>query len=154
MNSNINIVQVESMKLIAVPVVGFQNLSEAYSRLISWAIPKGLMDHPNTQMVQIYHDSARDTAHDNVRISACLKVSYDVEVDSKMKLLELDPGRCIVASMQTKPAEFENSWKNLFKWMNDNNHFKADSDPFEIHHNNYREHPEGKCIVDLCIPIN
>jgi AraC family transcriptional regulator len=37
--------------------------------------------------------------------------------------------------------------------MNENGYKKADQNPFEIIYNNYNEHPEKKCIVDLCIPI-
>jgi len=38
--------------------------------------------------------------------------------------------------------------------MNENGYSKADNIPFEIYHNNFNEHPEKKCIVDMYIPIN
>jgi len=37
--------------------------------------------------------------------------------------------------------------------MNENGFKKADGNPFEIFHNNFREHPENKAIVDFYIPV-
>jgi len=37
--------------------------------------------------------------------------------------------------------------------MNENGYKKAAQNPFEIYHNDFRMHPENKCIVDFYIPI-
>jgi AraC family transcriptional regulator len=37
--------------------------------------------------------------------------------------------------------------------MNEKGYKKVDQNPFEIMHNDFNEHPEKKCIVDFCIPI-
>jgi AraC family transcriptional regulator len=37
--------------------------------------------------------------------------------------------------------------------MNENGYKKANQNPFEIIHNNFSDHPEKKCMVDLYIPI-
>ena len=49
--------------------------------------------------------------------------------------------------------EFEKSWTGLFIWMNENRYKKADKNPFEIYHNDYRDHPDKKSIVDFYIPV-
>jgi AraC family transcriptional regulator len=49
--------------------------------------------------------------------------------------------------------EFEKSWTGLFLWMNENGYSKAERNPFEIYHNNFNEHPEGKFVVDFYVPI-
>jgi hypothetical protein len=37
--------------------------------------------------------------------------------------------------------------------MNENGYQYKRTFPFEIYHNNFKEHPQKKCIVDFCIPI-
>ncbi len=49
--------------------------------------------------------------------------------------------------------ELEKPWTGLFLWMNKNGYKKKDRNPFEIYHNNFKEHPEKKAIVDFYIPI-
>lgn len=41
----------------------------------------------------------------------------------------------------------------LFMLMNENRFKKADKNPLEIYYNDYRLHPEKKCKVDICIPV-
>ena len=141
------------MQLVGVNSTGFQNIADSYDKLIKWAAPKGLLSGPSTKMATIYHDSARTTAHDKVRTSACLLVNEPLEVEGEISLLTIKPNRCIVAAMEITMTEFELAWKGLYIWMNNNDHRPSAANPFEIYHNNYQEHPEKKCIVDFCIPI-
>ena len=67
--------------------------------------------------------------------------------------LVIPKGRCIVGRFEITPNEFEKSWTGLFVWMNDQGYKKSTAHPYEIYHNDFREHPENKFIVDLCIPI-
>lgn len=38
--------------------------------------------------------------------------------------------------------------------MKENSYTTRKAFPFEIYHSNFKEHPEGKMVVDFCIPIN
>jgi len=38
-------------------------------------------------------------------------------------------------------------------WLPDSGYEPADGHSFEIYHNDHREHPEGKHIVDIVIPV-
>jgi AraC family transcriptional regulator len=49
--------------------------------------------------------------------------------------------------------EFEATWKAQFSWMNEKGYKKRSEFPYEIYHSNFKEHPEGKMNVELCIPI-
>jgi len=62
-------------------------------------------------------------------------------------------GKTLVARFSIEPAAFEASWKSLFIWMSEKGYPKPDRNPFETYHNNFKEHPEQNCIVDLSIPI-
>ena len=70
-----------------------------------------------------------------------------------MRKITIDSGKCIIGSFEIAPYEFEKSWTGLFVWMNENGYKKSSENPYEIYHNDFREHPENKFIVDLCIPI-
>ncbi|WP_394359160.1 hypothetical protein [Chryseobacterium oranimense] len=48
----------------------------------------------------------------------------------------------------------ERCWVSLFLWMNEHRYSIRKAFPFEIYHTNFREHPEGKMIVDFCIPVH
>ena len=77
----------------------------------------------------------------------------EIIVDGEVGLTTIEQGKIIVGHFVIEPIEFEKSWDSLFIWMNENGYKKADRYPFEIYRNNMNEHPEKKCIVDLCIPI-
>ncbi len=74
-----------------------------------------------------------------------LKEEIDTETIEKSK--------CIVGRFEITPHDFEKSWTSLFIWMNENGYKKAEENPFEIYHNDFREHAKNKCIVDFHIPI-
>ncbi|PRP68314.1 hypothetical protein BST86_06480 [Nonlabens agnitus] len=152
-NTKIQIKQIPEMQLAGVTAMGFQNVAGSYDQLVNWAGDQGLLDAPDVKMVTVYHDSAKTTAPDKVRISACILLNKQVEVAGEVSLLQLPSHRCIVAPMEIGLSEFEQAWKGLFIWMQENGHLKAAPSPFEVYHNNYQDHPHKMCIVDLCIPI-
>ncbi|MCX2680493.1 GyrI-like domain-containing protein [Galbibacter sp. EGI 63066] len=153
MNAKIKIVEMPKLELAYVSCIGPQNLGNAYEKLMKWATPKGLLDDEQTKMVTIYHDSFKITAADKVRMSACILLNEPTETDGEIGLSSIDQGKCIVGSFEIGLHEFEKSWTGLFLWMNENGYKKAERNPIEIYHNNFNEHPEKKCMVDLCIPI-
>ncbi len=152
MNAKIEIKEMPKMILAYVLSIGPQNLENAYGKLIQWATLQGLMND-QTKMATIYHDSFRDTEADRVRMSASILLNQPVETDGEIGMTAIDPGKFIVGSFEIGLNEFEKSWKGLFLWMSENGYKKADRNPFEIYHNNFNEHPEGKAIVDFYIPI-
>ncbi len=152
MNAKIEIKEMPKMSLAYVSSIGAQNIEIAYQKLIRWATPKGLVDK-QAKMVTIYHDSFKITEADKVRTSACIILNKPVETEGEIALTAIEQGKCIISRYEIRMDEFEKSWTGLFVWMNENGYKKANKNPFEIYHNNFNEHPEKKCIVDFCIPI-
>jgi AraC family transcriptional regulator len=152
MNATIEIKELPAMNWAFITQIGPNGLDAAYGRLFQWAIPKGLVDE-NLKMGRIFHDSFKITEPDKVRMSACLLLQKNVAVSGEIGLTTTPKGKHIVGHFIIAPMGFSTSWKALFHWMNENGYKKADQNPFEIIYNNYNEHPEKKCIVDLCIPI-
>ncbi|AXT18419.1 helix-turn-helix domain-containing protein [Flavobacteriaceae bacterium AU392] len=153
MNAKIEIKDMPKLQLAYISSVGCQNLESAYQKLIQWATPKELLSDSQTKMVTIYYDSFKVTQEDKVRMSACITLNKQVEFDGGVGLTSVGGGKYIVGSFEIGFNEFEKSWTGLFIWMNENGYKKANENPFEIYHNNFREHPQNKCIVDFYIPI-
>lgn len=153
MNAKIEVRHVPAMNLAYVSCIGHLNVGNAYNTLLRWATPKGLLARPDVKMVTIYHDSFKITHPDKVRISAAMLLSAPVEVGGEIGLTSITAGRCIVGSYEITLDEFEKAWTGLFVWMNENGYKKADRNLFEMFHNDFRQHPEGKCIVDFYIPV-
>lgn len=153
MNAKIEVKRLAKLELAYVTCIGVQNLTKAYNTLVKWATPLELFKDPDTKMVTIYHDSFKTTTPEKVRMSACISLSEPLKVSGSVWRCSIDEGKFIVGSFVIGLEEFEKAWNSLFLWVAENGYKKADRDPFEIYHNDYRVHPEKKCIVDFCIPV-
>lgn len=106
-------------------------------------------------MISVYHDSFKVTPPDKVRIHACMLLDKKLEKQEGEIFAEtIEAGKFIVASGEITFDDFEKSWVSLFLWMKENDYSVRKAFPFEIYHTNFKEHPEGKMIVDFCIPVN
>ena len=152
MNAKIEVKELPKMEVAFVPVMGAQQIGNAYQELMQWGIPKGLINE-QTKMITVYHDSFKVTAPDKVRMSACLYLPGPVKIEGAIGRKAIESGKHIVGRFEIAIHEFEKSWTGMFVWMNENGYSKADKDPFGIYYNNPEDHPEKKAIVDLCIPI-
>jgi AraC family transcriptional regulator len=152
-NAKIEVKELPEMHLASVLSIGVQNIDNAYNKLISWGISKNLFPRENVKMISVYHDSFKVTAPDKVRIHACMLLDEPIKTDGEIFPETLPKGRHIVGSYFIGIHEFEKAWQGLFLWMNENGYQYKRTFPFEIYHNNFKEHPEKKCRVDFCIPI-
>lgn len=154
MNANIEVKIVPEMQLAYISHQGNIDLiGNVYGRLMQWAYPKGLMQQDDLRMVTIYHDSPKITDSNHLRMSACMTLNRSVETEGKVNLRTLPDTKCVVSRFEIGLDEFQQAWESSFVWMSEKGYKKADQDPFGIYYNNPEEHPERKCIVDICIPI-
>lgn len=155
MNLKIKITDLPEMNLASVMSLGIANVESSFNVLIDWAKEKQLCPRENLKMISVYHDSFKVTSADKVRIHACMLLDKPLEKqDGEIFPETLKAGKFIVGSGELMLAEFEQSWVSLFLWMKENGYTTRKAFPFEIYHSNFKEHPEGKMLVDFCIPIN
>lgn len=152
-NAKIEVKEMPEIHLASVLSIGVQNIENSYNKLINWAIPKNLFPRENVKMITVYHDSFKVTAPDKVRIHACMLLDEPIKTDGEISPETLPKGKYIVGSFCIEINEFEKAWNGLFLWMKENGYEFRRSNPYEIYHNNFKEHPQKKCIVDFCIPI-
>lgn len=153
MNATIEIKELASMNIAYVTCIGEDGLDEAFGKILQWARRSQLMQHPDFKLIRIFHDSFRITSPDKVRMSIGVPLPHPVELTGEISPTTVEKGRFIVARFLIEPADFGKSWESLFVWMSENGYRKASRDPFEFIYNNYNDHPEKKCMADLCIPV-
>ncbi len=154
MNANTEVKIVPELQLAYISHQGEMDLiGDVYKRLMQWAFPKGLMEQENLRMVTIYHDSPKITDPSKIRMSACMTLNTVVKTEGEVNLRTQPEIKCIVSRFEIRLPEFQKAWENSFVWMSEHGYKKANQDPFGIYYNNPEEHPEGKCVVDICIPI-
>ncbi len=154
MNAKTAVRTIPELKLAYISYQGNINLiGSVYNKLMQWAFPKGLMQQKDLRMVTIYHDSVKNTAVDKIRMSACMTLNMPIETSGEIKFKIQPEIKCIVSSLEINLSEFKQAWEASYAWMNEQGFKKANQDSFAIYYNNPEEHPEGKSIVDICIPI-
>lgn len=155
MNLKIEVKQLPEMNLAAVMSLGIANVEPSYNTLIEWAKKKQLFPRENVKMISVYHDSFKVTPPDKVRIHAGMLLDERLEKQEGQVFSEtIDTGKFIVGSGEVTLQDFEQCWVSLFLWMNEHHYTMRKAFPFEIYHSNFKEHPEGKMIVDFCIPVH
>ncbi len=129
----------------------FENL---FGKLMSWAGPKNLLCFPETQCISVYHDDPNTTDPSKLRLSVCITVPEGTEVDGEIGQMTIPGGKFAVARFELKDNEYENAWNSVIGgWLPDSGYQFDNRLCYEIYHNNPKEHPEGKCIVDIVIPV-
>jgi len=153
MHTKIEIIDHPTLTLAGVTQVGINGLEQAFEKLTTWAIPKGLLEKPSAKLGRMFFDSFKITAPNKVRMLVFLTTDTAFKTEGEITKFTINSGPCIVGHFEITPHEFEKAWTSLFLWMNENGYKKSTNNPFEIYHNDYRTHPENKFIVDLYIPI-
>ena len=153
MNAKIEIKELPSIGYAYVTVIGEQGLDDAFEKMIKWSRKQRLTDHPDFKLLRFFHDSFKVTRPDKVRMSIGAPIDETVSVSGDIGRASTKKGKYMVARFVVVPDDFGPSWESAFVWMNEKGYQKAAGDPFEMLYNNYHDHPEKKCIVDFCIPI-
>lgn len=154
MTATIEIKTLPKMELAYVSHQGdFSKIGEAYNKLMPWAGMQGILAHPETKTVTIYHDDPNEVGMENVRQSACVTLQNRTEPGEGIGLRQTESGQYAVGHFEIDFTQFGDSWKQVFSELENQGFTHTGEDCFEIYYNNFQEHPEKKCIVDICIPV-
>ncbi|MDT8324704.1 MAG: AraC family transcriptional regulator [Bacteroidota bacterium] len=124
-----------------------------FGQLFTWAGPRGLLG-PDTRVMSIYHDDPNITDGAKLRTDVCISVPPGTAVDGPVGTLTIPAGRYAFARVEVTSDQFGEAWDAVCgDWLPDSGYEPADGLSFEIYHNDHREHPEGKHIVDIAIPV-
>jgi AraC family transcriptional regulator len=125
-----------------------------WGRLMQWAIPRGLFRPPETLMLTVYHDDPEITEEEKLRLSVCLSVPRETAADGEFGRMTVAGGRYAVARFEIDASQFGEAWNAVYGgWLPRSGFQPDDRPPLEICRNNPEQHPEGKHLVDICVPV-
>ncbi|MBU1950672.1 MAG: AraC family transcriptional regulator [Candidatus Eisenbacteria bacterium] len=137
------------------PYAGDAKLFEGlFNKLMSWAGPRGLLRFPGTQVICVYHDDPKITEEDKLRTSACITVPKGTPVDGEIGEMDIPGGQFAVARFELSSNEYAAAWNAVMGgWLPESGYQPDDRLCYEQYLNDPKTHPEGKCIVNICIPV-
>ena len=125
-----------------------------FEKLMKWAGPRGLLRFPETKCMSVYYDDPNVTDETKLRTDVCVTVPVDTAVDGEIGKMTIPGGKFAVAHCELSQDEYEGAWKMLMGgWLPESGYQPDDRLCYELYLNDPKEHPENKCIVDICVPV-
>ena len=125
-----------------------------FTRLFQWAGSRNLLRFPETQALSIYHDDPEVTDEEKLRTSVGISVPPDTAVSGEVGKLTLAEGRYAQVRFELLPDQYQAAWEAVYHdWLPKSGFQPDDGPPFERYLNNPEDHPEGKHIVEICLPV-
>jgi AraC family transcriptional regulator len=155
-------VRVESLPEVTVAYVRhigpYQGDSELFKRLFGrlfkWAGPRNLLRFPETQILSIYHDDPEVTDEEKLRLSVGISVPAETSVSGEVGKMTVQDGQYAQARFELLPDEYQAAWEAVYGgWLPDSGYQPDDRLAFERYLNDPADHPEGKHIVEICVPV-
>lgn len=130
-----------------------QGISRAWENLCAWAGPRMLLG-AGTEFLGISHDNPDVTPHEKCRYDACITIPGGTAVEGDIGSKTLEAGQYAVYHCEIENMDFKTHWDRFAgQWLPSSGYQPADGPVFEIYHQTADQHPEGKMIVDLCMPV-
>ena len=137
------------------PYAGDAKLFEGlFAKIMTGAGPRGLIRFPETLIMSVYHDDPNITDEAKLRTSICITVPKETKSDGEIGRMKIAGGTYAIARFEIFSNQYPEAWQSIYGgWLPDSGYQPDDGAPFEIYRNDPREHPEGKCLVDICVPV-
>jgi len=124
---------------------------EAFGELVRWAGPRGYLK--TGAVFGIYWDNPEVTPPGKCRLDACISVPKGTEAEAPLGFQTIAGGLYGVCHFEIGIDEFQQAWDDAFEWLVGSGHQCDDTPCYELYHNSAEDHPEGKWVVDICIPL-
>jgi AraC family transcriptional regulator len=125
-----------------------------FSKLCTWAGPRGLINPPASLFMTIYYDNPDITDDDKLRLDVALTIDRDIDVDGEIGKTTIKGGKYALARFRINPDQYEAAWKMVYGgWLPESGYQPDDKPCMEIFRNDPANDPEGKHEFDICIPV-
>lgn len=124
----------------------------ALRMLIQWAGPRNYLG-PG-KVLTIYWDNPNVTPPEKCRFDAGIVVPDGAVPEGQVYIQTMHGGPYAVCHFEIKsPDSIQKAWEDAFTWLYDSGYECRNTQCYERYHNNAAEHPQGKWILDICIPL-
>lgn len=152
-NLKIEIREMPEIKLAFITQTGMNGWENKFDEIVKWANSNHLFKDREAKVVRIFHDSIRIVGEDKVRMSIGVEVTETMNIGKEIEFTIIKGGKHLVGYFEIDDENFGKAWDILLAFMYKNGYKKGEGNPYEIYYNNYKQHPEKKYVVDICIPI-
>ena len=137
------------------PYKGDQALfARLFNKLMAWAGPRGLLRFPETKVLTVYYDNPDITDERKLRTDACITMPEDTQAEGEIGKTTIPAGKYAIAHFEITPDQYQDAWNAVYGgWLPESGYQPEDGPCYELYLNDPEEHPEGKHIVDICMPV-
>lgn len=154
MNCTFEIKQMPALSIVYCRHLGaFDQMQEAFKKLMQWAYPRGLVNAPGAQLLSVYHNDPNITEKGKLTSDAALTIHEKVKTDGDIGQYDIAAGLYAVGRFELAMDEFTQAWNSMFDLLKEHGCQCTNAYHYELYLNNRDEHPENKFIVDICIPV-
>ena len=123
-------------------------------KLMTWAGPRGLSSFPESRLLAVYHDNPDITEEDKLRTSVCLTVPPETKAEGEIGRMNLPGGKYALARVEIDPDQYEAAWDSVYGgWLPESGYQPDDRPSMEFYLGDPNQHPEGKHVVEICVPV-
>ena len=137
------------------PYAGDAELFERlWGKLMAWAGPRKVLERPGAKGIIVYHDSPGITEEEKLRLSVCLTVPGDTEVDGEIGKMTIPAGEYAVSRFSLGPADYGEAWQWVFgTWLPESGYQPDDRPCFEQYPEGDKPDEDGKTAVEIVVPV-
>ena len=117
-------------------------------KLMQWAGPKGLINGPANKLISVYQHEGKELS-----VDIGLTVPQEVEGESEISKGLLSGGLYAIGHFEIGTDEIPAAWSLMYTLTSKHQCKPCAGKSFEIYQSiPLDQHPQDKCMIDLCIP--
>ena len=157
LSTDVEVKEVPEYNVVYLRHVGPYGQTELVPKLVgklrAWAVPRGLL-REDTQLILVAHDNPSITDEDKLRLSICLTAPEGTPAEGEYGTMKIPGGQYAVARFEIPPQRIAEAWGVVVGgWLPQSGYQPDDRLCYEISRNDPRQHPEGKIILDIHVPV-
>ena len=154
MKSSFEIVEQPDLQVAYIEHVGpYDQIGQAFPRLMAWAGPRGVFEDPGALVLGVYLDDPEATPADQLRSRACVTVPPGTTGEGDVGTMTLPGGLFAVGHFEIDPSEYGAAWSEVYHYIPQSGHVPDERMCYEVYLNDPATHPEGRHVVDIYEPV-